>query len=77
MKGMPFYFPKPHASRESGTNKNTNGLIREYCPKSDDLNTFDDNYFQIIADEFNRRPRKCLESKTPYEFFFDEVLHLT
>ena len=77
MKGMPFYFPKPHAPWERGTNENTNGLIREYSPKSYDMNNFDDDYFQMVADKLNRRPRKCLGWRTPYEVFYDKVLHLT
>lgn len=77
MKGMPFYFPKPHAPWERGTNENTNGLIREYSPKSYDMNNLDDDYFQRVADKLNRRPRKCLGWRTPYEVFYGEVLHLT
>ena len=77
MKGLPFYFPKSHAPWERGTNENTNGLIREYCPKSVDLETFDSSYFTIITAKLNQRPRKCLGWKSPYEVFFDVVLHLT
>ena len=77
MNGLPFYFPKPHAPWERGTNENTNGLIREYCPKSVDLDNFDDSYFSTFTAKLNRRPRKCLGWKSPYEVFFGVVLHLT
>jgi len=74
---MPFYFPKPHAPWERGTNENTNGLIREYCPKSVDMNSFDASYFDEFIDKMNHRPRKCLGWKSPAEVFYDTVLHLT
>ena len=77
MNGLQFYFPKPHAPWERGTNENTNGLIREYCPKSIDLETFDDGYFSTFTAKLNRRPRKCLGWKSPYEVFFGVVLQLT
>lgn len=74
---LPFYFPDPHAPWQRGTNENTNGLLREYLPKSFDiaLSTVED-----IADfvkKLNYRPRKCLGWKTPYEVFFNQSLHLT
>lgn len=77
LEDIPFYFPKPHAPWERGTNENTNGLIREYCPKSVDLNSFDASYFDEFIDKMNHRPRKCLGWKSPAEVFFDTVLHLT
>lgn len=77
MNGLQFYFPKPHAPWERGTNENTNGLIREYCPKSIDLETFDESYFSTFTAKLNRRPRKCLGWKSPYEVFFGVVLQLT
>lgn len=77
MDGLPFYFPRPRAPWERGTNENTNGLIREYFPKSVDLDKFDDSYVDEVALKLNLRPRKCLGWKTPYEVFFNVVLHLT
>ena len=74
---LQFYFPKPHAPWERGTNENTNGLIREYCPKSVDMDSFDASYFDDFIVKMNRRPRKCLGWKSPEEVFYDTVLHLT
>jgi IS30 family transposase len=74
---VPFYFPNPHAPWERGTNENTNGLIREYCPKSVDMDGLDDAYFASFVDKLNHRPRKCLGWKSPYEVFYGKVLQLT
>ena len=60
-----------------GTNENTNGLIREYCPKSIDLESFDPTFFDAFTSKINLRPRKCLAWRSPFEVFFNQLLHLT
>lgn len=77
LDNVPFYFPNPHAPWERGTNENINGLIREYCPKSIDMNQFTEAYFNAFIEKINQRPRKCLGWRLPYEIFYDTVLHLT
>lgn len=64
------YFAHPYASWERGTNENTNGLIRQYLPKSRDLKNISIEEESRIMDKLNLRPRKCLDFKTPYEVFF-------
>jgi IS30 family transposase len=77
LDGMPFYFPDPHAPWQRGTNENTNGLLREYVPKSVDIALSSDEQIDDPVSSLNRRPRKCLGWKTPFEVFFLESLHLT
>ena len=77
LNGLSFYFPRSHAPWERGTSENTNGLTREYCPKSVDMNNFPDSHFVEFIDKLNNLPRKCLNWQTPFEVFFDTVLHLT
>ncbi len=60
-----------------GTNENTNGLIRECCPKSTDLECFDPAFFTAFTSKINLRPRKCLGWRSPFEVFFNQLLHLT
>lgn len=72
-----FYFPKPHAPWQRGTNENTNGLIREYLPKGKEMDSVTDEYINDFIDKLNKRPRKCLGWKTPYEVHYNKVLHLT
>ena len=77
LNGVDFYFPQPHQPWKRGTNENTNGLLREYFPKGDDLSRYSDEYIQSKIDELNKRPRKCLNYLTPYEVYYSLSLHLT
>lgn len=75
--GVQFYFANPHTPWQRGTNENTNGLLREYFPKSFDMALFSDDEIAAFVDKLNKRPRKCLGWKSPFEVFFDTLLHLT
>ncbi len=65
-----FYFAHPYASWERGLNENTNGLIRQYFPKSRDFTTISDEEIRMVMNKLNNRPRKCLGMKTPNQVFF-------
>lgn len=77
LNGVQFYFPAPHSPWQRGTCENTNGLLREYFPKSFDFDACSDDEIAAFVDKLNKRPRKCLGWKSPYEIFFDKLLHLT
>ena len=74
--GVKIYFPPPYQPWQRGTNENTNGLLRKYCPKHQDIAQYSDEYIEKAVRALNSRPRKCLQWKTPYEVHFEEVLHL-
>ena len=65
--GMPIYFCAPHSPWQRGSNENTNGLLREYLPKSTDLSFHGPGILENVAAELNDRPRKRLEFKKPIE----------
>ncbi|WP_434081659.1 transposase, partial [Escherichia coli] len=69
-------FPEPHQPWTRGTNENTNGLLREYFPKHQDINQWSEVDIQQVINKLNLRPRKCLGWKTPYEVYFKKSLHL-
>lgn len=77
LRGVNFYFADPYSPWQRGTNENTNGLLREYIPKSTDIAPVDPDVITRFVDSINRRPRKCLGWKSPYEVFYGTVLHLT
>ena len=77
LDGVQFCFPKPQRPWDRGTDENTNGLLREYFPKGEDLSKYSDEYIQSKADELNKRPGKCLGYLTPYEVYYSKSLHLT
>ena len=64
------FFAHPYSSWERGTNENTNGLIRQYLPKSRNLTSVSAQEELMIMDRLNLRPRKCLDFNTPFEVFF-------
>lgn len=65
-----FYFANPHHSWERGTNENTNGLIRQYLPKSMNMESVTQQVCDRIADKLNARPRKRHGFKTPEEILY-------
>jgi len=71
------YFAHPYSSCERGTNENTNGLIRQYLPKSRRLDNVTDQELERIMFLLNHRPRKRLDYLTPYQVFFGEPVALT
>ena len=75
VNGVQFYFADPHAPWQRGTNENTNGLLREYLPKSFDIAFSSDNEIAAFVNKINFRPRKCLGWKSPHEVFFNHLLH--
>ena len=64
------YFATPYRSWERGLNEHTNGLIRQYLPKSFDFKDVTDDEIQAIENKLNHRPRKVLQYRTPFEVFF-------
>lgn len=71
------YFARPYASWQRGLNENTNGLIRQYLPKSRLLNNVTQKELECIMEKLNHRPRKSLGFKTPHELFFKQRTQLT
>ncbi|MCK4960473.1 MAG: IS30 family transposase [Planctomycetes bacterium] len=73
---MDVYFAHPYSSWERGTNENTNGLLRQYLPKSRDFSTLTDAELARYVWKLNNRPRKCLNYKTPAEVFHNRIVAL-
>lgn len=64
---MKVYFADPQSPWQRGTNENTNGLIRQFFPKSTNFKTVTTKEVKYVQDLLNSRPRKALEFHTPYE----------
>ena len=64
---MAVYFCDPASPWQRGSNENTNGLLRQYFPKSTDLSGYHPDYLEFVANQLNDRPRKRLQWRTPKE----------
>jgi IS30 family transposase len=70
--GVKVYFAHPHSPWERGRNENTNGLLRQYLPKGEDLSGYSQQQLDDIAASLNARPRKSLGWKAAAELFLPE-----
>ena len=59
------YFCDPRSPWQRGSNENTNGLLRQYFPRSKNLSQISQSQLNAIALRLNQRPRKTLDFETP------------
>jgi len=67
------YFADPHSPWQRGTCENTNGLIRQYFPKSTDFTQVTQRDLNVVAQRLNTRPRKGHDWATPLEVYEDLI----
>lgn len=61
------YFCDPRSPWQRGTNENTNGLLRYYLKRTDDLSIYTQEQLNEIARKLNTRPRETLGFEKPVE----------
>ena len=70
--GIPVYFCDPRSPWQRPSSENTNGLLRQYFPRSTAL-TATQAELDAVARELNGRPRQTLGWRKPCEVFARDV----
>jgi IS30 family transposase len=71
--GVPVYFCDPRSPWQRGSNENTNGLLRQYLPKTTNMRHHSQEELDLIAERLNGRPRQTLGWRSPSQAL-DEAL---
>jgi IS30 family transposase len=66
---MTVYFCDPHSPWQRGSGENTNGLLRQYFPRTADLSQHSAAHLNAVSRELNNRPRQTLNWMKPSEVF--------
>ena len=64
---MDVYFCDPYSPWQRGSNENTNGLLRQYFPKGQDVSGYTQAQLNAVARRLNTRLRETLGFATPAE----------
>jgi IS30 family transposase len=67
--GTRVYFCDAASPWQRGSNENTNGLLRQYFPKSTDLSVHTARDLARVETELNKRPRIVLGDRAPHDLF--------
>ena len=67
---MIVYFAYPQHFWERGSNENTNGLLRQYFPRTMDFNLITREELAHVVRKLNNRPRKRLGFLSPKQVFW-------
>ena len=67
------YFCDPRSPWQRGTNENTNGLLRQYLKKTDDLSVYSQEQLDDIATRLNTRPRETLGWRFPVDVLNETI----
>lgn len=66
---MRVYFCDPHSPWQRGSGENTNGLLRQYFPSTQDFRQYSAAHLNAVARQLNNRPRQTLGWMKPCEVF--------
>ena len=70
---LDIYFADAYCSWQRGTNENTNGLLRQFLPKNQELFDLPPTVLEFHVSRLNNRPRKRLGYLTPAEVFHQQL----
>lgn len=73
MLGSDIWFCDPHSPWQRGSVENMNGIIRRDMPRKSDITDYTEKDIEMLQLLINSTPRRCLDFKTPYEAFCENI----